>query len=137
MKKDVKIAIRGLQLGEEIEKDEIETITEGEFYEKNGSYYLIFEEIMDGTTTKSILKFDDRRLLMSKSGAVQVAMDFEKDRKTYSSYRTPFGTFMLGIDTTRMNLTMSETSLEIEIVYGIEVNEQYIAESHIRIRAME
>ena len=44
MKKDVIITIRGLNDFEDAEKDSIELVTSGRYYEKNGSYYVSYEE---------------------------------------------------------------------------------------------
>lgn len=137
MKKDVLISIKGLQFNGEAEDEELETITRGQYQEKNGSHYLIFEEIQEGTTEKikSILKFSEDRLHMSKSGCVNVTMDFEKSRKSFSTYHTPFGDLMLGIDTTDIHLDEKDDTLNLVVDYGLEVNYEHLADCHIAITA--
>lgn len=137
MKKDVLISIRGLQFHGEAEDEELETITSGVYQQKNGSHYLIFEEVVEGSSEKikSILKFSEDRLHMSKSGGVNVTMDFEKSRKSFSTYHTPFGDLMLGIDTTDIHLDEKEDMLDLMVEYGLEVNYEHLADCHISIKA--
>lgn len=137
MKKAVNISIRGLQLDQQNGQDEIETILSGEYFEKNGNHYLIYEEIQEGTKnpTKNVLKFSQNRLHMSKSGEVNVQMEFEKDRKSVTTYHTPFGNLLLGIDTTSIELKQLEEELALEVCYGLEVNSEFLAECRISIKA--
>ena len=48
MTKDVMISIRGLQFMEGEDGDNIETVQQGEYYERNGARYLLYDEYMEG-----------------------------------------------------------------------------------------
>ena len=60
MTKDVLLSIRGLYTEGDDGEDTIETLAPGEFYVKQGVYYLFFEEIIDDNTgvTKSRIKYN-------------------------------------------------------------------------------
>lgn len=137
MKQDVLVSIRGLQFSGDTDDPLLETITSGQYQQKNGNHYLIYEEIMEGTTdkVKNILKFSKDRLHMSKSGCVNVTMDFEKGRKSYSTYHTPFGDLMLGIETTEIRLQEQEDSITCHIAYGLDVNYEFLSDCEITIKA--
>ena len=50
MKKDVLIHVRGLQMMDpEEEQEPIEIVVPGQYYYRNGSHYLRYEEMMDDT----------------------------------------------------------------------------------------
>ena len=54
MKKDVLIHVRGLQMMDpEEEQEPIEIVVPGQYYYRNGSHYLRYEEMMDDTDRKS------------------------------------------------------------------------------------
>ena len=47
MTKDVMISVRGLQFMEDESEDNIETVQQGEYYLRNGSHYLLYNEYME------------------------------------------------------------------------------------------
>ena len=50
MTKDVLIAIKGLQFEEAEDAEEIEVIQRGQYFQRNGAHYLMYEEPVEGTT---------------------------------------------------------------------------------------
>ena len=57
MTKDVMISIRGIQFDNGQDGEKIESIQRGEYYFKNNTHYIMFEEIIEGGffTNSSIL----------------------------------------------------------------------------------
>ena len=49
MTKDVLIAIRGMQFEGAEDPESIEVIQKGQYYQRNGSHYLVYEEPVEGT----------------------------------------------------------------------------------------
>ena len=81
MEKEVLIALKGLQFAlDEEGANALETITPAEYYKRNDSHYVIFEELMEGftDTTKNVIKFRDSQLEVTKKGLVNVHMVFEE-----------------------------------------------------------
>ena len=55
MKKDVLIHVRGLQMMDpEEEQEPIEIVVPGQYYYRNGSHYLRYEEMMDDTAQPTV-----------------------------------------------------------------------------------
>lgn len=133
MTKDVMISIRGLQFMENHEEDDIETVQQGEYYFKNGSHFLLFDEYMEGfrEPVKNVLRFKENELTLTKRGLLHVQMVFAAGKKNLSSYQTPFGTIMIGLDTGRVEYREEEGKLKLEVDYALEANYQYVADCHI------
>ena len=49
MTKDVLITISGIQMIDEEDSD-VEMIVRGDYYQKNGKHYILYEEMMEGFT---------------------------------------------------------------------------------------
>ena len=47
MTKDVLITISGIQMMDEEDSD-VEMIVRGDYYQKNGKHYILYEEVMEG-----------------------------------------------------------------------------------------
>ena len=48
MTKDVVISVRGLQVMDNESAEDIETVQQGEYYERNGSIFLLYDEYPSG-----------------------------------------------------------------------------------------
>lgn len=140
MKKNVLLSLKGLQMQGDIEdRDEIETITPAEYFFKNGKHYVVYEEILEGfdVPVKNVMKFYDDTLEVSKKGAISVNMLFESNRKNVTSYQTPFGTIMLGVDTDTVEIIEEEERILVHVDYVLEANYQHIADCRIEMEIRE
>ena len=137
MTKDVMISIRGLQFMDDDSDDEIETLQRGQYYEKNGSRFLIFDEYMDGfkEPAKNVMRFKEKEMTLTKRGLINVQLDFEEGKKNLTSYRTPYGVMMLGVDTRKVTLEEKEDELLLKIDYLLEANYQFVADCQISVHA--
>ena len=71
MKKDVLIHVRGLQMMDpEEEQEPIEIVVPGQYYYRNGSHYLRYEEMMDDTAepTVNYIKMSAQGVEVRKQG---------------------------------------------------------------------
>lgn len=85
MNKDVLIHVRGLQMMETDDAQEpIEIVVPGQYYFRNGSHYLRYEEMLDDTaeTTVNYIKMSPNGVEVRKQGQVNVHMVLRKARKT-------------------------------------------------------
>lgn len=139
MTKEVLITIQGLQFDSEAQNDEeldqIESIYRGEYYFRNGSHYMMYDELMEGETTpiKNIIKLREKEFTLTKKGFIHVQMVFTEGKKTMTTYATPFGNIMIALDTQKIMVEETENELRIHIDYGLEANYQYIADCHITV----
>lgn len=135
MTKEVLISISGLQFVEETDQEPVEVITSGDYYKKNGKHYVIYDEVMEGfeETTKNIIKFGDGYLDITKRGVTNVHMMFEKDKKNHTYYYTPYGSLLIGIEATRVEVEETEQDIYIFVDYALEVNYEHVADCKIKM----
>ncbi len=136
MTKEVLITIRGLQfISQGDDAEPVEVVTPGEYYYKNGSHYLLFDELTEGFTesTHNMMKFRDGHLEVRKKGLVDVNMVYELNKKTMSYYQTPFGVMHMGIATTSFYKRVTKDEIELVIDYALEMNEAFVADCTINI----
>ena len=133
MTKDVLLAIKGLQFGEADEEANIQTITAAEYYKRNNSHYVIYEEVEEGMeqSTKNIIKFGENTLELTKKGLVNVHMIFEENKKSLTNYATPFGDILVGIDAKKVTMKDEEDRIHVNVDYALEVNYEFLADCKI------
>ena len=133
MTKDVLLSIRGLQFvsQEEEEVEPVEVITAGDYYK----HYILYDEVMEGFdgNTRNIIKLTDDSLDITKKGVSNVHMVFEKNKKNVSYYNTPFGSLLIGIDAKSVDIAETESDIDVNIKYNLEVNYEHLADCSIRM----
>lgn len=135
MTKEVFVSISGLQFAKEEENEPIEVITSGDYYKRNGKHYIIYEEVMEGgeQPTKNVIKLGDAFLDITKKGAANVHMMFEKDKKNVTYYYTPYGSLLIGIDAKKVDVQETEHSIDVRVDYALEVNYEHMADCSIKM----
>lgn len=134
MTKDVIIYLCSRQNGKsETDTEEIEAVAEGTYYDKNGRHFLIYDETMEGfeKPVKNKLKFEDDFLEITKSGPLNVRMVFEKNKKNLTSYNTPYGNIMLGIDSKKIHISQESDRIVVDVEYVLDMNYEYYADCRI------
>mgnify|MGYP002510441075 FL=1 len=135
MTKDVFLSLKGLQMESGEDAQEMETITPADYYRKRDGHYVIYEEMTEGfkETTKNMIKFKDSYLEVLKKGLVNVHMVFEKNKKNMTSYMTPYGNILIGIDTESISLEENEDQIRLEVAYSLDANYQHLADCKIEL----
>lgn len=136
MTKDVLIALRGLQFDQsEAEADKIETIMPGTYYERNGSHYVLYEELMEGfyEMTKNRIKFGEHFLELTRSGLINVHMLFEENKKNMTNYSTPYGNILIGINTKKVHIDSNPDRIVVDVDYALDINYEYLADCKILV----
>lgn len=136
MTKEVFVTIRGLQNGPQTDGEPIEMTTVGEYFYKNNKHYILYDEVMEGETkpTKNRIKVAPGMMELNKSGMVNVHMLFEENKKHITHYYTPYGSLNMGIDTKQVEICEEENSLQISVIYGLEMNQEFVADCDIQIQ---
>ncbi|MDE7445479.1 MAG: DUF1934 domain-containing protein [Lachnospiraceae bacterium] len=135
MTKEILLSLKGLQMENREDAQAMETITPADYYQRNGSHYVIYEEMMEGSTaaTRNRIKFNDSCLEVSKKGCVNVQMLFEENKKNMTSYMTPYGNILIGIDTESISVEERENQIHVEVEYTLEANYQHLADCRIEM----
>ena len=102
MNREVELVLSGLHDAEGAsDKDAVETAQTAQYFKRNDSHYLLYEEDLEGFdgTCKSRIKFRDNLLELTRQGAVEMHMIFEENKRHVVPYNTPYGQLLLGIET--------------------------------------
>ncbi|MBE3592118.1 MAG: DUF1934 domain-containing protein [Thermoanaerobacter sp.] len=138
MKKAI-ISVKGTQKNDQNESDTIELITEGSFYIKGNTFYVVYEESelsgMDGTTTT--LKITEDKVTLLRFGTNKSKMVFEKNKRYESDYDTPYGKIPLGILPTDVKVAMLEAGGEITIKYALDLNNKTVSNNELYLKVWE
>ena len=138
MNKDVLRHVRGLQLMEtDDEQEPIEIVVPGQYYFRNGSHYLRYEEMLDDSaqTTVNYIKMSSEGVEIRKQGQVNVHMVFEQGKKNKTFYNTPYGTLQMGIAATGLELKESEDDIQMKVDYALDMNEEHVADCYLTVQA--
>lgn len=138
MNKDVLIHVRGLQMMETDDAQEpIEIVVPGQYYFRNGSHYLRYEEMLDDTaeTTVNYIKMSPNGVEVRKQGQVNIHMVFEEGKKNKTFYNTPYGTLQMGISATGLELKESEDGIQMKVDYALDMNEEHVADCYLTVQA--
>jgi uncharacterized beta-barrel protein YwiB (DUF1934 family) len=141
MKKEVLISISGLhfEVFEDVaenKNNQIEVITPGNYYLRKGKHYILYDEAIEGMTgtIKNRIKITDNNTLeILKTGLSNAHMIFEKDQKNLAYYETPFGQMLVGINTRKMDISVTEQRINVQVDYELDINHEPLADCQIRM----
>lgn len=138
MTKNVLVYIKGVQA--DFDGEAIETICPGTYYFKDGKHYIFYEEQQEGftETSKCQLRLQKNACLeVIKKGLSNMHLVLDKRKKTSTTYATPYGQFLLDIDTKLLEVRESEQEICIRAKYNMEADGSLITRSEIEIRVKE
>ena len=138
MEKEVLIHVKGLHMLDTQDGEEpIEIVVPGEYYFRNGSHYLRYEELMEdqGDPTVNYIKISPRGMEVRKKGVVNTHMVFEQGKRNMALYTTPFGTLEMGISATSLELQESDSRIDMKVNYSLDMNQEHVADCCLDIHA--
>ena len=125
--KDITLKITGKQSYEDKEEVQMEFVTEGRFYLRGDSVYVIYDEseLSGMTGCKTTLKVKDDTVLMRRVGTegYRSELYFERGKRFGSTYETPFGPMGVEVVTGTVNCDMDTEngSGHISIEYNVSL----------------
>lgn len=130
MKKDVYISIKGSQ---ELDgdSDSLEMTTQGSFYNKNGKFYLSYNEgeLAGLEKCRTTLKISPNgTVTMMRRGQTNTHMIFEKGQCHIGHYETPYGDFTITVTANDVSVAIDENGGNIDIDYIMDINN--VAQTH-------
>ena len=133
--KDVLIAIKGMHEldGHSDEGDEL--VTPGKYYRDGNITRFSYMESeltgMEGTkTTFEVLKSS---VSLTREGTVNSQMIFEKGRKHFFMYETPFGAFTMGVSTNSITSKLDDNGGDLEIHCVIDMENSVLSRNIFKI----
>ncbi|MCI8886685.1 MAG: DUF1934 domain-containing protein [Hungatella sp.] len=134
MTKEVLISISGVQFMDQ-EGQDVEMITKGTYYEKNGKHYILYDEVLEGEgeVIRNTIKIMPDAMDIIKKGSASTHMVFERNKKNLTCYVTPVGELMVGISTNQIRLLEEENLLEVQVEYSLDINYQHMSDCSIKV----
>ncbi len=119
--------------GEDNESTEL--ITRGKYGREKDGYVIVYDETeatgYAGATTK-IKAFDGgKKIAMERSGAAQSSLIAELGTKHHCQYGTPFGDFMVGVNTKTIKQELDEHGGQLDFSYVIDINSSFVGDFRI------
>lgn len=135
MTRDVLIRISGAR-DSGSDQEDVEMITTGDYFLKDGKHYIIYEEIEEDSKqiTKNTIKVAPDSLDIIKRGNTNTHMIFQKNKKNISCYMTPFGELVVGIHTNEVHVEEEEDVLKVDIQYALDINYEHVSNCNITIQ---
>ena len=115
--------------------DCVEIKTEGSFYFKNGTYYLMYKEYNDIGEVSIMIRVKGDTVIIKRSGACNARMEYREGLQSEVMYSVPFGNIVLDLDTKKVVNELSEESGGyFGIKYRLTVNgESYVNNLRIEV----
>ena len=132
MTKDVLITVRGVHTLDH-EDNDVEMIIRGDYYQKNGKHYILYEEILEGAEerVKNVIKISPSSMDIIKKGVTNSRMLFEKNKKNLSCYSTPVGNLVIGIQANHFYVEEQENSIKVNVDYSLDINYEHMSDCRI------
>lgn len=132
MTKEVLIRISGLRVMDGDEED-VEVITKGEYYWRNGKHYVFYDEVMEGFegSIRNMVKITPEMMQIRKQGITSTELVFEQGQKKMARYITPLGEMTVEIGTSRIQVEAREDNLKVSVSYGLDINYEHVSDCNI------
>ncbi len=125
--KDITLKITGKQKYEEREEDQMEFVTDGRLYVRNGTVYIMYDESevsgMEGCTTTIRLKEHSVKMKRSGIPGFSTELYFETGKRFSSVYETPYGPMGIEVltDYVKNNFNIEEGKGSIDVQYQVSL----------------
>lgn len=141
MTKDVLVSISGMHMDvisglTDAESEAIEVVTPASYYCRNGKHYVIYDEVMEGTTgtIKNKIKISGTDSVeIMKTGVSNAHMIFEKNKKNLTYYQTPYGQMLVGVNTRNMEVNVTDDNIGVCVDYELDINHEPLADCKIKM----
>lgn len=118
---NVQLILTGRQRDETGEESIAEVCSEAAYYEKKSGFYVLYEEIPEGSGTpvKSRIKFKNSVLELTKRGDICTHMVFEAGTEWRTDYATPYGRLQMEIFTSLVDVSFQDNEISIRVEYAL------------------
>ncbi len=140
MNREVELTLSGLHAsGQEQEKDAVETVQPAQYFKRNDSHYLLYEEQMEGLDIpcRSRIKFREHLLELTRQGTSETHMIFEENKRHMIPYNTPYGQLLLGVETGKVLVEEQEDQIHVTVEYTLDHEGEFLSESCLKIHIRE
>lgn len=135
MKKDAWIHIKGTQTVDG-EDDITELYTQGNYYKKNGCYYITYDETETTGFSggKTILKVvGEEKVSLVRHGASKSSLLVERDHRNIGYYGTSEGDLVIGVMAKRICSELTDQGGRLTFEYSLDVNSSHLSDNKVTI----
>lgn len=131
---EVEIKIAGFHLAED-NNDNIEFVTAGTYYAKDGKHYILYEETAEGgEKSKTILKIGRDTIELIKRGYGASHIIFTEGRIYKTFLRTIAGNLEIETETTNLSSVVEKNCINAHVEYSLQINQVKTADCKISIQ---
>ncbi len=134
--KDVHITVTGTQFDEDGHRTVTEQKVQGQYFERDGSRYLLYEERDSdtGTVTKNTIKVKESTVELSRNGYISSRMVFCPGETHRTSHVTPYGILTLDIYTESLKSVWAEKNGTLQVAYRMYAEENLLSENKLSVK---
>lgn len=113
--------------------EKIELISFGKLTEKNGKYYVRYDETEASglAGTRTTIKWDEERVVVIRTGSLEHRQEFAAGLLSHSLYQTPYLKLSMDTLTRKLKIAGSGCSWTIRLEYDLLYDER--EENHINL----
>ncbi len=138
MKKNVNINIKSTTTVDG-ESDVIELFTLGTLSKYKNQLRLSYEESeatgFQGSTVT--LDISDKIVTMTRKGTANSTLIIDTEKKHHCHYGTPYGDFLIGVQTDEISNSMTDNGGEIYFKYTLDINSSLMSSNEMTITVTE
>ncbi len=127
--------MEGVQQSDEGE-DKLSFATRGDFYEKDGCFYIVYEESeatgFAGNTTTLTIE-NESRVVLDRVGPQASQLIIERDKKHMCHYMTEFGDMVIGIRTEKIRNMLTDDGGDVSFRYTLDLNANELVTNELKI----
>lgn len=134
MTKDVWIKITGYHSVGDEAQEPVVTEARGTYNAQAGKHYLRFQEVTEeGGVTRTLMKFREGSLEVTKKGAVQSTMTFEVGKTNTTHYNTVAGNLEIDVVASDVNVSEDPRRITCNAVYALESFGERLQDSRVEV----
>ncbi len=117
------------------DEDVIELQTQGKFAERDGKYYISYEEteLTGFEDTVTTINVSEKRVKMSRSGKYNMKMTYEPGEKNLCYYETAYGSIAVAIDTRKIVHDLTPEGGTVMIDFLLDSDNVTFAHNQLKI----
>lgn len=137
--KKVIITVNGIQVTADEPATNMELVTEGEYTFDDGVGFFTYEESqitgMEGTSTR--FDFSPTEAVITREGSVSSKMVFIEGKNNLFLYNTPWGSMTMGIQTHKIDSTLTPQGGTIDIDYTLHFDQAVVSQNRFHVKIKE
>ncbi len=137
--KEVLIGIKSVQTGNG-QTERMDFTTVGRMFQKDNHIFLRYQEgelLNENEDVTTLLKIQDRQVMLQRTGDRQSRMLIEKGVRHQCYYQTTFGSFTIGVFGETIENALSKAGGRLYLRYTIDADAELVSRNEVEISVKE